>query len=139
MNPGENCVNIKYTKPAKDKKKDKSDFLRSPRFLSPTSKPGPRSKLAGVGQLFLFFFFLPWFRLCSPLKHTAWLFNLFKSTACRYIITWANCIYFKLGCVPIWSTKDIVIETMPECFKDTYPDKRVIIDRTELFCQMELF
>ena len=30
---------------------------------------------------------------------------------------------------------DIVIETMPECFKETYPNTRVIIDFTELFCQ----
>ena len=108
-------------------------------FCHPHQNRDLDQNLLALANYFFFFFFLPWFRLCSPLKHTAWLFNLFKSTACRYIITWANCIYFKLGCVPIWSTKDIVIETMPECFKDTYPDKRVIIDRTELFCQMELF
>ena len=83
--------------------------------------------LAGVDQLFLF---LAWLRFGSPLKHAAWLFNLSKSTASRYIITWANFIYFKLGCVPIWPTKDIVIETMPECFKATYPNTRVIIDCT---------
>ena len=69
-------------------------------------------------------------RLGSPLKHTAWLFNLTKSSASRYIITWANFIYFKLDCVPIWPTKDIVIETMLECFKATYPNTRVIIDCT---------
>ena len=80
-----------------------------------------------------YFFFLSWLRLVSPLKHTAWLFNMSKSTAYRYIITWANFIYFKLTCVPIWPTKDIVVETMPECFKATYPNIRVIIDCTELF------
>ena len=46
-----------------------------------------------------------------------------------------NFIYFKLGCVPFWPTKDIVIETMPECFRDTYPNTRVIIGCTELLCQ----
>ena len=96
------------------------------------SKPGPRPKLAGIDLLFIF---LSWLRLGSPLKHTAWLFNLPKSTASRYIITRANFIYFKSGCVAIWLTKDTVIETMPECFKDTYPNTRVIIDCTELFCQ----
>ena len=40
-----------------------------------------------------------------------------------------------MGCVPTWPTRDIVIETMPECFKDTYPNARVMIDCTELFCQ----
>ena len=53
-----------------------------------------------------YFFFLSWLRLCVALRHTAWLFNLPKSTAARYIITWAIFIYFKLGCVPIWPTKD---------------------------------
>ena len=69
------------------------------------------------------------------LKHTAWLLNLSKSTASRYIITWAYFIYFKLSCVPIWPTKDIVIDTMLECFKGTYPNTRVIIDCTEVFYQ----
>ena len=82
-----------------------------------------------------YFFFLSWLRLGSQLKQTAWLFNLSKCTASRYITTWANFIYFKLGCVPIWPTKDIVIETMTEYFRDTYPNTRVIIDCTELFCQ----
>ena len=82
-----------------------------------------------------YLFFLSWLRLGLPLKHTAWLFNLSKSAASRYIITRANFIYFKFGCVPIRPTKDIVIETMPECFKATYPNTRVIIDCTELFCQ----
>ena len=132
LDPGENCENIKYHEPAKDKEEDRSDVLSSPSFSSPASKPGPRPKLAGVDQLFLF---LSRLRLGSPLKHTAWLFNLSKSTASRYIITWANFIYFKLSCVPIWPTKDVVIETMPECFKATYPNTRVIIDCTELFCQ----
>ena len=46
-----------------------------------------------------------------------------------------KCIYFKLDCLPTWPTKDIVIETMPDCFKAIYPNKRVIIDCTDLFCQ----
>ena len=130
LDPGENCENIKYHEPAKDKEEDRSDVLSSPSFSSPASKPGPPPKLAGVDQLYLF---LSWLRLGSPLKHTAWLFNMSKSTAYRYIITLANFIYFKLTCVPIWPTKDIVVETMPECFKATYPNIRVIIDCTELF------
>ena len=83
------------------------------------------------------YLFLSWLRLGSSPKHTAQLFNLSKFIASRYIITGTNCIYFKLGWVPIWPTKNIVIETMPGCFKDTYPHTRVIIDCTELFCQKE--
>ena len=91
MDSGENCENIKYHEPAKDKEEDRSDVLPSPSFSSNVSKPRPQPKLAGVDQLLLF---LSWLRLGSPLKHTAWLFNLSKSTASRYIITWANFIYF---------------------------------------------
>ena len=132
LDPGENCENIKYHEPAKDKEEDRSDVLSSPSFSSPASKPGPRPKLAGFDQLFLFIIMV---KLGSPLKHTAWLFNLSKSTASRYIITWANFIYFKLGSVPIWPAKDVVIETTPECFKATYLNTRMIIDCTELFCE----
>ena len=82
LDPRKNCENIKYHEPAKDKEEDRSDVLSSPSFLSPASKLGPRSKVAGIEQLFLF---LSWLRLDSPLKHTAWLFNLSKSTASRYI------------------------------------------------------
>ena len=56
MDPGENCENIKYHEPAKDKEEDRSDVLSSPSFSSHASKPGPRPKLAGVDQLSLFFY-----------------------------------------------------------------------------------
>ena len=51
----ENCENIQYHEPAKDEEEDRSDVLSSPSFSSPASKPGPRPKLAGVDQLFLFY------------------------------------------------------------------------------------
>ena len=65
-----------YHEPATDKDDDNEDILSSPGSMSPQSKPGPRPKLNGVDQLFLF---LSWLRLGSPLKHTAWLFDLPKS------------------------------------------------------------
>lgn len=84
--------------------------------------------------LFVFVMVKTWFTT-EMMKYTAWFFNLSKSTAFRYIITWANFICFRLGCVPIWWAKGKVIEKIPECFKDAYPDARVIIDCTEFFCQ----
>ena len=133
LDPGENCEHIKYHEPVKDKEEDRSDALSSPSFSSPASNPYLDLNVLALTN---YFFFLSWLRLDSPLKHTVWLFNLSKSTvSSRYIITWVNFVYFKLGCVPVWSTKDIVIEKMPECFKATYPNTRVIIDCTELFCQ----
>ena len=69
---------------AKDKEEDRSDVLSSPSFSPPASKPRRQPKLAGFDQLFLF---LSWLRLSSPLKDTAWVFNLSKSTASRCITT----------------------------------------------------
>ena len=54
LDPGENFESTKYHEPGKDKEEDRSDVLSSPSFLSPASKPGPQSNLAGVDQLFLF-------------------------------------------------------------------------------------
>ena len=134
LDPGDNCENIKmYNSSNKDSSANvDTDGLSSPSFMSPGSKPGPRPKLDAIEQLFLF---LTWLRLGLTLKYTGWLFGITKSTASRYIITWANFMYFKLGCIPIWPTKQQVRNSMPQCFKDTYPKTRVVIDCTELFCQ----
>ena len=61
--------------------------------------------------------------------------SLICSIYCFQIHHWAKCIYFKLDCLPTWPTKDIVIETMPDCFKTIRPNERVIIDCTDWFCQ----
>ena len=55
LDPGENCENIKFHEGPKDKEEDRSDVLCPSSFSSPASKPGPRPKLAGVDQLFLFY------------------------------------------------------------------------------------
>ena len=56
-------------------------------------------------------------------------------TASRYIIAWTNFLYFKLGNVPIWPTREQVDEYMPESFRRAYLSTRCIIDCTELYCQ----
>ena len=44
--------------------------------------------------------------------------------------------YLTLKQQPIWPSVEVVTETMPACFKDQYPNTRVIIDCTELFIQV---
>ena len=58
-------------------------------------------------------------------------FNCSVPTVSRKIVTWANFLYFVLGTIPIWLTKTQIQDLMPECFKSTYPNTRVIIDCTE--------
>ena len=97
------------------------------------SKPGMNPKLDVIEQLFMF---LVWLRCGFGQKHLAWLFGIGKSTVSRYLITWSNYMYFCLGSIPIWPSKDQVISSMPACFKDTYPSTRCIIDCTEIFVQV---
>lgn len=59
-------------------------------------------------------------------------FNCHVSTVSRKIITWANFLYFALGCINIWPSRQQIDEKMPKSFKSLYPHTRVIIDCTEI-------
>ena len=98
-------------------------------MTSASKKPGPKVKMDPKEQLFLV---ISWLKGGFSLKHLSWLFDLTKSTTSRYIITWINLMYFTLGSIPIWPSKDQIKETMPKSFKETYPTTRCIIDCTEL-------
>ena len=69
-------------------------------------------------------------------EHLAHLFQVSVSTICRIFITWINFMYLKLGQVNIWPARGEVNETMPEGFKQKCSSTRVIIDCTEVRCQM---
>ena len=56
-----------------------------------------------------------------------------KSTVSRHNITWINFIYFSLGSISIWPSREQIQGTGN--FKSLYPSTRCIIDCTELFCQ----
>ena len=45
-------------------------------------------------------------------------------------------MYFKFGQINIWPSRDVIDRTMPEAFKKKYSSTRVIIDCTEVRCQM---
>ncbi|XP_069137812.1 uncharacterized protein [Argopecten irradians] len=62
-------------------------------------------------------------------------FSVSQSTVSRIIITWSNYLYCILGCIPIWPTRAIVQNFLPDCFKQTFPDTKVILDCTEIRVQ----
>ena len=70
-----------------------------------------------------------------PEDHLAQLFNVSASAISRIFITWVNFMFFKFGQINIWPSRK-VIDTMPESFKGRYKSTRVIIDCTEVICQM---
>lgn len=69
-------------------------------------------------------------------QHLGHLFNVSQSTVSRIFITWINFMYLKLGQINIWPSRELVTETMPQDFKAKYPTTRVIIDCTEVRCEM---
>ena len=69
-------------------------------------------------------------------KHLAHLFDISQSTVSRIFLSWINYIYLKFGQVSIWPNREVVRATMPDSFKDKYSSTRVIIDCTEIKCQM---
>ena len=46
-----------------------------------------------------------------------------------------NYLYFSIGAIPIWPTKDEIHQSMPNSFKNTFPNTRCILDCAELFRQ----
>ena len=132
---------FEFVDPGKDSKNkkfyDSSKRLSEAQFpLSSSSvdllKSGRKPKVTAINQLFLY---LVWLRNGFTLQHLSWLFDISIPSVSRYIITWTNFLYFKLGNVPIWPTREQVDEYMPESFRRAYPSTRCIIDCTELYCQ----
>ena len=135
-NPGSKSENIRYYDAAKVKaqKEVENMHLQDHDYCNKTKrKAGPRPKENPKEQLFMT---LCWLR-CSPtLIFLTFNKKLPLTTVSRYLITWVNYLYFVLGSIPIWATKEQIKLSMPQCFKDTYPDTRCIIDCTELFTQV---
>ena len=135
-NPGSKSENIRYYDAAKVKaqKEVENMHLQDHDYCNKTKrKAGPRPKENPKEQLFMTLF---WLR-CSPtLIFLTFIKKLPLTTVSRYLITWVNYLYFVLGSIPIWATKEQIKLSMPQCSKDTYPDTRCIIDCTELFTQV---
>ena len=70
-----------------------------------------------------------------PEDHPTQLFNVSASTVSRIFITWVNFMFFKFGQMDIWPSRK-VINKMLKSFKGRYKSTRVIIDCTEVRCQM---
>lgn len=130
VNPGEKCEYVKFYDNKKSTTEEK--ITEESTVSSSSKKVGRKPIMAPKDQLFLC---LAWLKNGFPRSHVEWLFNTPKSTLSRYVITWINLLYFTLGSLPIWPSRETVNGSMPEFFKNTYPSTRVIIDCTELFCE----
>lgn len=62
-------------------------------------------------------------------------FYVSEATVSKLFTTWMNYLYLRLGTLKIWPHRNILINNMPEDFKQQYPNTVVIIDATELRVQ----
>ena len=83
-----------------------------------------------------FFMLLTRMRLGLLEEDLADRFDCTVQTVSRKILTWLNFLYFVMGNIPIWLPRDIIDREMPLAFKRNYSSTRVIIDCTEIECEM---
>lgn len=132
LDPGDNCKNIR---PRRSTVKVSDDLYDSDNSDDEEViiKKGPQRKLKPVEELFLTLCRL---RRGFSERHLANLYAIDQSTVSRIIIAWVNYMYLKFGQICIWPSQSTVKETMPDDFKEKFPSTRVIIDCTEVFCEM---
>ncbi|XP_062336855.1 uncharacterized protein LOC134036116 [Osmerus eperlanus] len=105
---------------------------RTPTSTTAAQPLRPSRCLPLIDELFLFLVYLS---LGLKEKDLGDRFNIHQSTVSRIIKTWVNFLYTLLGAVRIWMSPEEIGATMPSVF-GKYSDTQVIIDCTELKCQM---
>ncbi|XP_070392818.1 uncharacterized protein [Dermacentor albipictus] len=116
LKPGENACNV---------------------YLENESTPGdvkgrPR-KLEPAEELFLTLMKLKtgFFHL-----HLGHIFGVSTSTVSRVFSGWINFMYIQLGKLTLWVPRSKIDRHMPPAFRELYPSTRVIIDATEVKCEV---
>ena len=64
------------------------------------------------------------------------MYGISQATVSRIVITWLNVLYLRFKGIPLWPLREMIDKYMPEQFKEKYPSTRVVIDCTEIKCQM---
>ena len=128
LNPGENGENIRYWRSIDVKVDDERKSKQRD-----CNKPGQRRTLQPEEAFFLVLCRL---RQGFNEKHLAFLFGISQPTVSRIFVSWINFMFFRFGNINIWPSREEINKTMPEDFKVKYPNLRVILDCTEIKCQM---
>lgn len=109
------------------------------RFLVPTEEPfvmsrkvTSRKNISMEDQLLLV---LTKLRQNFDFVHVGYLFGISQQDASVIFRNWIQYMFFRCGSVSIWPHRNILIENMPETFREEFPNTLVIIDGTELKIQ----
>lgn len=103
------------------------------------STPGSRREagrpavLSSENQLFMVLVCL---RLGLFQKDLGHRFNVHQSTVSRIFNEWVNLMFHRLMDLPMWPKRHVVDKHMPKEFKEKHSHTRVIIDATEIKCEV---
>ncbi|XP_064462707.1 uncharacterized protein LOC135373434 [Ornithodoros turicata] len=117
LHPGENGYNV----------------LRSEDASTARSAAGRKRKLSPENELFLVLVRLRLGLLEADLAHR---FSITQSTVSRICTSWINFLYVKLSALPLWPPREVINATMPPQFAEKYASTRVILDATEIRCEV---
>ncbi len=132
LNPGTNGENIRYVR------EKPVDFYVTTdngeiEKKNCERKKGRPKKLQPIKEYFMVLCRL---RRGFSIQHLSHLFGVASSSVSRTFTAWINFMYLKFGQINLWPSKQLVQDTMPDVFKEKYPSTRVIIDCTEITCEM---
>ncbi len=96
------------------------------------NKRGPKRTLTPEQEFFLVLVRLRLGLLIEDLANRA---SISVQHVSRICITWFDFLHNILRMLPVWPTRACIDETMPKCFRETYPTTRVVIDCTEIFIE----
>lgn len=131
LDPGEQGENIRYWNSSFTDKDTTVQTKDEDETIELTPKQGRPRLLHPKEELFIVLCRL---RQGFAEEHLSHLYGISQATISRLIINWVNFMYLRY--IPMWPSREKVNEHMPEQFKEKYPSTRVIIDCTEVRCQM---
>ena len=133
LNTGTNGENVRYCSWARDISDNFYDSDEDELEENNRKKQGRPRKIKPLDE-----FFLTMCRLRRGFSelHLANLFGVSQATVSRIFISFINYMFLKFAQVNIWPSREIVEQTMPAAFKEKYPSTRIIIDCTEIRCEM---
>ncbi|XP_064461704.1 uncharacterized protein LOC135371648 [Ornithodoros turicata] len=97
------------------------------------STAGRKRKLSVEDELFLVLVRLRLGLLEADLGHR---FCVTQSTVSRICTSWINFMYAKLCTLPLWAPREVIDATMPTELLHKYASTRVILDATEIRCEV---
>jgi len=129
LNPGDNGENIRYKSSASNA------YIDAP-IETPIENSGKPGKPRALKPKEEFFLTLCRLRQGFAEEHISHLYGIHQSTVSRIVSSWINFMFLKFSKISIWPSRELVDKHMPEAFREKYPNTKVIIDCTEIKCQM---